>query len=176
MKIPSVPAMPKSILRKGVVPAALLAALTSPLAYMTLERWEGNILRVYSDNLAEGLPTYCAGRTDWNAKVGTRLTSDECAQVNKATLLEYGYEVLACTNWDYMTPQRTVALTIFAINVGKQGACNSTAFKLINAGRVKQGCDIIAYKPDGSPNWSYAGGKFVQGLHNRRKAERQLCL
>lgn len=59
----NVPRLPAALVRKGAVPAALLAALTSPLAYTTLERWEGNVLQVYRDNLAGGLPTWCAGQT-----------------------------------------------------------------------------------------------------------------
>ena len=173
---PPTPKVPASVLRKGAIPVALLAALTSPLAYNMLERWEGNILHVYADKLAGGLPTWCAGRTGWDAKVGTRLTSDQCKVVNKSTLLEYGYAVLGCANWDYLTAQRLVALTIFAINVGKEGACASRAVRLINAGQVAQGCNALARGPDGSPAWSYASGKYVQGLQNRRQAERTLCL
>ena len=50
------------------------------------------------------------------------------------------------------------------------------AVRQINAGAVKAGCDLIARTPDDRPNWSYAGGVFVQGLQNRRQAERALCL
>lgn len=170
------PRMPASLLRKGAVPVVLLAALAGPLATTTLERWEGNVLRVYDDNLAGGIPTYCAGRTDWQAPVGTRLTSDDCKNVNKTTLLEFGYAVLGCTTWTHLTPTRLVALTIFAINVGKDGACGSHAVKNINAGRISEGCDLIARTPSGAPNWSFADGKYVQGLQNRRQAERALCL
>ena len=176
MRLPEMPKVPAAVLRKGAVPAALLAALTSPLAYSTLERWEGNVMHVYADNLANGIPTYCAGRTDWKAPVGTRLTTDQCQVVNKATLVEYGYAVLGCTNWDFLTPNRLIGLTVFAINVGKDAACSSQAVRQINVGRVKQGCDLIAYRPDGSPNWSVSGGQFRAGLFNRRKAERTLCL
>lgn len=174
-RLPRLPAIPASVARKGVIPAALLAALAGPLAYNTLERWEGNILIVYADKLANNIPTYCAGRTDWRAPVGAKLTSDQCAAVNKATLLEYGYAVLACTQWQYLTPTRLVSLTIFAINVGAPGACGSQAVRLINAGQIAAGCRAIAYTPSGLPNWSSASGKFVQGLHNRRKAEYALC-
>lgn len=174
--IPKPPNMPAAVLRKGAIPAALAAALTSPLAYQTLERWEGNVLEVYADHLADGLPTYCAGRTDKGAVVGTRLTSDDCREVNKATLLEYGYAVLGCANWDHLTPTRLVALTMFAINVGKEGACGSRAMRLVNAGDVVAGCGALAMRPDGSPAWSFAGGEYVQGLQNRRQAERALCL
>lgn len=167
----------KTIRGKGVVPAALAAALTGPLAYSTLEQWEGNILRVYHDKLAD-VPTWCAGQTQGPkpGPIGTKLTSDFCAEVNKVTLVEYGYAVLECANWDHLSPNRLVALTIFAINVGKEGACKSQAMVNINRGRIVEGCTLLAYKPTGAPNWSIADGKFVQGLHNRRKAEMTLCL
>ena len=174
--VPKTPSVSAKLARKGVIPAAFLAALSSPLAHQTLERWEGNILYVYADHLAYGLPTYCAGRTDWKATVGTQLTDDQCRAVNKVTLLEYGFAVLECADWNYLTPTRLVALTIFAVNVGKVGACNSQAVKAINSGDIAGGCKLLAYKLDGSPNWAYAGGRFVQGLHNRRKAEYSLCL
>ncbi|QFS66512.1 glycoside hydrolase family 24 [Delftia tsuruhatensis] len=168
--------MPAALLRKGAIPAALLAALTSPLAFQTLERWEGNVLQVYADHLAGGLPTYCAGRTDPAAVVGTRLTSDQCQAINKTTLLEYGYAVLGCVNWDYLTTRRLIGLTVFAINIGKEGACSSQAVRQINAGNLRGGCDLIARTPSGAPNWSHAKGAYVEGLQNRRQAERALCL
>ncbi len=173
--LPAPPRVPANLARKGAIPAALLAALTSPLAYTTLERWEGNVLQVYADHLAGGLPTYCAGRTDRAAVVGTKLTSDQCQAVNKTTLLEYGYAVLGCVNWDYLTAKRLIGLTMFAINVGKDAACGSRAVRLINGGAVLQGCNALAVDPDGKPAWSYSGGVFVQGLQNRRQAESTLC-
>lgn len=171
MQLPKLPTPSAKLAKKGVIPAAL----TSPLAYNTLERLEGNILRVYRDNLAGGIPTFCAGRTDWKAVPGTKLTSDQCKEVNKITLVEYGYAVLECTNWDYLTPTRLIGLTMFAINVGKQGACGSQAIRHINIGNIDKGCDLIARTSDGRPNWSTAGGVYVQGLQNRRQAERKLC-
>lgn len=174
---PTIDAKTRSRLaKKGAIPAVLLAAITGPLAHQTLERWEGNILHVYADKLAHGIPTYCAGRTDWSAQVGTKLTSDDCKAVNKATLVEYGYAVLGCVNWSALNTERTVALTTFAINVGKDGACNSRAVRLINSGNIMAGCRAMVYGQDGRPVWSMAGGVFVQGLQNRRKAERDLCL
>lgn len=159
-----------------VVPVALAAALTSPLAYNELEKFEGNVLSVYADNLARGIPTRCAGDTNHSMPVGTKLTSDQCREINKLTLIRYGSAVLACTTWENLTPKRLVGLTMFAINVGTSGACKSQSFKAINRGDIKAGCDLLARRPDGSPNWSYAGGRYVQGLQNRRQAERSLCL
>jgi GH24 family phage-related lysozyme (muramidase) len=65
---------------------------------------------------------------------------------------------------------------MFAINVGKDGACNSRAVRLINAGHIAAGCAALHTGPDGRPAWSYASGKYVQGLQNRRRAEAVLCL
>lgn len=176
MKPVRMPAMPPALKRKGVVPAVLLSALTGPLAVTTLERWEGNVLQVYADHLAGGLPTYCAGRTDQTARVGTRLTDDQCREVNKITLIEYGYEVLACTEWRHLTERRLIGLTLFAINVGKAGTCGSQAVRQINAGQISAGCRLLATRQDGTPNWSFVGGRYIQGLQNRRQAERALCL
>ena len=108
--------------------------------------------------------------------VGTKLTADDCREINKITLLEYGYDVLACTTWEHLTAKRLIGLTLFAINVGSQSACNSQAVKNINAGNINAGCRLLATRPDGTPNWSYAGGKYIDGLQNRRQAEKQLCL
>lgn len=174
--IPSAPRIPAAVARKGAIPAVLLAALASPTAYVTLERLEGNVLQVYEDKLAHGIPTFCAGRTDWSAKPGTKLTSDQCTAVNKVTILEYGYAVLGCVDWNYLTPGRLIGLTMFAINVGKGAACGSQAFAQINLGNVMAGCNLLARRPNGLPNWSNAAGVFVQGLQNRRQAERAMCL
>lgn len=174
--IPPQPKPSAKLLKKGAIPAVFLAALASPFAHQTLERMEGNILKVYEDHLANDIPTYCAGRTDWKAPIGKSLTSDECKDVNAVTLLEYGYAILECVNWDYLNASRLIGLTAFAINVGKVGACNSAAVREINQGNIVRGCNFIAYKQDGTPNWSYANGVFVNGLFNRRKAERTLCL
>ena len=61
-------------------------------------------------------------------------------------------------------------------NVGKAGACGSQAVQQINLGNLAAGCNLIARTPSGAPNWSSAGGQYVQGLQNRRQAERALCL
>lgn len=163
-------------IKKASVPVALAAALTAGSTLTLLTQLEGNILSVYPDKLASGIPTYCAGRTDWKAPIGKTFTSDQCAEINKSTLLEYGYAILSCTSWEHLTPNRLVALTLFAINVGKAGACNSQSMRQINAGNISYGCKLISTKPDGSPNWSYSDGVYVQGLQNRRKIEAALCL
>ncbi|MNY75592.1 Lysozyme RrrD [compost metagenome] len=68
------------------------------------------------------------------------------------------------------------ALSSFAWNVGATAACGSRAVGLINQGRIVEGCNALSRTPDGKPNWSYAGGTFVQGLYNRRTEETKLCM
>lgn len=169
--------MAKPIRVKGkLVPAALVAALTGGGALSALEQLEGNVLRVYADAIAGGLPTRCAGDTNHSMPVGTRLTDDECREVNKGTLISYGSAVLACTTWEHLDGDRLVGLTLFAINVGKSAACGSESFKAINAGRIQEGCNLLATQPNGKPNWSSSGGKYIPGLQNRRQAEKRWCL
>ena len=112
----------RNVVNKSTVPAVFLAALTSASTLGLLAQLEGNILHVYPDKLAGGIPTYCAGKTDWKIPLGTTFTSDQCAEVNKTTLLEYGFSVLECTRWTNLTPNRLVALTMYSINVGKSAA------------------------------------------------------
>lgn len=164
-----------SIVRKTLPPLALVSVLTAAPTVLILEQFESNVLHVYPDKLAGGIPTYCAGKTDWNMPLNKTFTSDECAEVNKTTVLEYGWAILGCTTWEHLTPQRAVALTMFAINVGKSGACNSQAVQAINDGHIDDGCRLLAYTPSGRPNWSYANGVYVQGLHNRRIKEMNMC-
>lgn len=176
MKLPTMPKPSAKLMRKGAIPFVLLSALTSHTAVSTLSQLEGDILKVYPDRLANNIPTYCAGRTDWSAQVGTVLTQKVCDEVNKVTLVEYGFAILECATWKYLDADRLIGLTLFAINVGKKGACSSSAMGYINYGRIAEGCRLIAYKQDGSPNWSYAAGKYIPGLFKRRKIESSLCL
>lgn len=60
--------------------------------------------------------------------------------------------------------------------MGRTGACGSQAVRLLNAGQIAQGCNALVRGPDGKPAWSYADGWYVQGLQNRRQAERALCM
>lgn len=166
----------KALTVKGkLVPAALVAALTSGGAVYELERLEGNILGVYADHLAGGIPTRCAGDTNHSMKVGTKLTSDQCKEINKWTMIKYGVGVLGCTSWENLDGDRLIGLTLFAINVGANGACGSQAVKAINAGDLVRGCRLISTTDAGKPNWSYVNGKYVKGLQNRRLAERDWC-
>ena len=73
------------------------------------------------------------------------------------------------------------ALSSHGHNFGNPSTCASRAVGLINAGHIKEGCQALAWAPDGkTPVWAFvttAQGKkvFIPGLHARRLAEVALC-
>lgn len=147
--------------------AALLGAM---------HQWEDQRLVVYADKLAGGLPTYCSGRTQPPRPVGERLTQAQCDAIDRQTATEYGRAVLACIPADRFDQNSFDAFTLFAVNVGKQGACESRAARLLRTGDREAACRALARGPDGRPVWSFAGGVFVRGLQNRRQYEANWCL
>lgn len=108
--------------------------------------------------------------------MGERLTQAQCDAVDQQTAIEYGRAVLACIPADELDQNSFDAFTLFAINVGKQGACESRAARLMRDGQREAACKALARGPDGRPVRSYAGGVFVQGLQNRRQYEKNWCL
>lgn len=152
----------------------------SPALMSFLERWEGrNQYVVYADKLAGGLPTVCKGITrhtsPYPVVVGERWSKAKCDEVERHVVLETQRALQKCVT--AAVPQSVFdALTSHAHNFGWPSTCASQAVQTINRGDLKTGCDRLAYGPDGRPVWAYVGTKYIQGLHNRRKAERELCL
>lgn len=143
--------------------------------------WEGaNQLKVYSDKLAYGIATVCKGHTGKDLqgnilKVGTPYSSQECEKIDQYNAIKYSTAILMCVKAKISQPMFD-SLSLFAINVGIRGACGSRAVELINEGRLTKGCKAIATKTNGTPVWSFSGGKYRQGLQNRRMYERDWCL
>jgi GH24 family phage-related lysozyme (muramidase) len=143
--------------------------------------WEGSgQLTVYADKLAGGLPTVCGGNTNAvNGKplvLGQKFTKEQCEEVDLSNILLYSSAVKMCITKP-MSDDTLGAFTLMAINIGTHGFCKqSRTSKLYNMGLREEACKAIATSKDGSPAWSTAGGKYVQGLQNRRKYERDWCL
>lgn len=167
-----------------VIRAGIPLVVASAVALGGIKMWEGGADgRVYADPLAGGLPTGCWGVTRYSTDepviVGDVWSVERCERTLRTHATKTGMGILDCVSAP-LTQSQFDAMIVFAHNVGIVAACASRAFALIEAGRVTEGCNAIAYTPDGKPNWSFTrqGGKltFVQGLHNRRKWERELCL
>jgi GH24 family phage-related lysozyme (muramidase) len=171
---------------RGKIQAGALALASAPLVIF-LGTWEGHGQNtVYPDKLAGGLPTVCKGITRHTSPfpvvVGDYWSDARCAEVEQLVISKGQLQLADCiTNQD--VGQNTFdALSSHGHNVGTPSTCASRAVGLINAGRIAEGCRALAWAPDGkTPVWAFvtdAQGRkrFIQGLHNRRLAEMELCL
>ena len=144
--------------------------------------WEGNSqFTVYADKVANGIATVCRGHTGKDLegnilKVGTPYTEEQCNSIDRYNAVKYSSAILYCVKVN-INQETLDALSLFAWNVGIKAACvDSQAIKLINQGKISDGCRALATNQYGRPAWSMAGGKYVQGLQNRRLYERDWCL
>lgn len=139
------------------------------LAVAFIGGWEGLRLTAYPDYLAGGIPTVCYGETR-GVSLGDSHTKAECDAMLKAAVVQFETGLDRC-----MTPLKTlpletkVAFVSWAYNVGAGAACDSTLVRMVNRGDFVGACNQLS-------RWNRAGGRVVQGLTNRRKAERDLCL
>lgn len=141
----------------GSVGAALIAGAAL---------WEGDRYTPYEDIV--GVLTVCQGYTGPDIVRTKTYTPNECRTILKRELGEHGAAVLKCTNVP-LSQNQYDAFTLFTYNVGGTAFCKSSLLKKLNSGDYVGACN-------GLLAWVYAGGKYVQGLYNRRKFERDICL
>lgn len=146
----------------GTVSAALLSGAAM---------WEGVRYKPYKD--IAGVQTVCYGET--KGVENRTYTPQECEVMLSTRLVEFRQEIAKCIDVP-INKNEFDAYTLFAYNVGVGAFCNSRANKLLNQGKHEAACTALAFDGNQKPVWSYAGGKFVQGLHNRRVYEMKLCL
>ena len=148
--------------------------------------WEGNGQNVvYADKLAGGLPTVCKGITRYTSPepvvVGDYWSAARCDQVEQLVIQKGQLQLADCITNQQVGQNTFDALSSHAHNVGVPSTCASRAVGLINAGRIADGCQALAWAADGkTPVWAFvtnAQGKkvLVRGLHARRLAEADLC-
>lgn len=171
-------------LRTKIATGAIALVSASLLGF--LGKWEGEGQNVvYPDTLARGLPTVCKGITrhtsPYPVVIGDYWSDARCDQVEQL-VIEKGQLALADCLTNPAIGQNTFdALSSHGHNFGVLSTCASRAVGLINAGRIQDGCNALAWGPDGTtPVWAFItdsqGRKlFVRGLHARRLAEAELC-
>lgn len=125
--------------------------------------WEGLENDPYRDIV--GVLTVCYGETAGVQQ--RRYSDDECAAMLIARLGQFDAEMGRCITVEVPTHVRAAVLS-WAYNVGSDQACKSTLIRKLNAGDTAGACAEL-------DRWVMAGGKRVQGLANRRAAERRLC-
>lgn len=130
---------------------------------------EGLRLHAYQDVV--GVWTACHGETA-GIKPGQKFTREQCDSMFIASLTKHEAGMRACLKAPDAIPDRTyVSFVSFTYNVGVGGFCGSSVARRANAGNLSGACDaMLAWNKGGKPL------RVIQGLVNRRKAERALCL
>lgn len=148
--------------QKAAGGAGIVAALA--LAVPLIGGWEGKRNDPYLDIV--GVPTVCYGET----RVAMRRYSDsECTAMLGSATKGFMEPVAKCSPTIANRPYQLAAATSLAYNIGINAYCKSTADRRFDAGDIAGGCAALKF-------WNKAGGKFVQGLANRRAEEYRLCM
>lgn len=145
----------------GVAAAAILSPFVSG--------WESGgkqHLAAYQDIV--GVWTLCDGET-LGVKKGDTDTVEGCAIRLDTRLAGFAQEVAKCTPSLRGKDEMWASATSLAYNIGTGAYCKSTVDRQFDAGNLRAACDAYLM-------WNKAGGRVVQGLANRRAAERALCL
>lgn len=143
--------------------AVSLAGATG-MAGVLVSNFEGRSLVAYLDPV--GIPTICEGVTR-GVRLGQAKTPAQC----DALLQQELTIAMAGVDRNVTKPQpetRRAALASFVYNVGESQFKASTLLRKLNAGDARGACAELS-------RWVYAQGKKLQGLVNRRAAERELC-
>lgn len=138
--------------------AATLAISAAGLSAVTTH--EGMSFVAYRD--IAGIPTICVGSTS-GVKMGMRADRAECERRLRTDMQYAEHFVKKCTTAP-ITQNQYDALASLVFNIGGTAYCNSTLVKKLNRLDYQGAAREF-------PRWSYAGGKFSQGLYNRRIAE-----
>lgn len=146
--------------------AAKVVTAAGALAVAFVGGWEGKRNHAYRDIV--GVPTICFGETR-GVKIGDYASDEECKAMLGDALLEFETGMRKCLKKPDAIPDKPyVAFLSLSYNIGIGAFCKSTLVKRVNAGDIAGGCDALL-------SWNKAGGRVVQGLVKRRKAERQMC-
>lgn len=112
------------------------------------------------------VPTIGYGSTK-GVKLGDRTDPISALQRKARELQEYEGAVKRCVTVPLYQHEYD-SYTSFSYNVGTGAFCGSTLVRRLNAGDYAGACAEL-------DKWVYVKGRRVQGLVNRRAAERALC-
>lgn len=137
------------------------------IALPLLKQFEGCRLESYQDIV--GVWTIGYGET-LGIGPGMTWTQAQADQRLLARLQTFLARVVgACPQLAQESPSRQAAALSLAYNVGSTAFAGSTVCRMIKARNYQAAADAFLL-------WNKAGGQVVQGLVNRRSAERQLFL
>ena len=130
-----------------------------------LKQFEGCKLEAYRDS--GGLLTIGFGHIR-NVKSGDKITQAQAEDLLREDLARY----TECVNKSVLVPinqNQFDALTSFSYNLGCGALKTSTLLRILNQLRYIEAADQFL-------RWNRVGSRVVQGLVNRREAERNLFL
>ncbi len=158
------------ITKKGGALAATVGIAAAAILTPFVSTWESGgkqHLVPYRDIV--GVWTQCDGETLNVTATTPAETPEGCAIKLDTRLAGFAQEVAKCTPYLRGRDAQWASATSLAYNIGTGGYCKSSIDRYFDAGQPTKACDAFLL-------WNKAGGKPVQGLTNRRKAERELCL
>ena len=129
-----------------------------------IRQWEGLSLDVYKD--VAGYPTIGYGHLIKKGENFTKITKDQAIDLFLKDLAPFEEAINTLVQKNLLQHEFD-ALVSFVYNIGQGAFSKSTLLKYLNEGNF-----LLAY-PE-FLRWNKAGGKEVQGLTNRRKAEQTL--
>ena len=151
----------------AATPRVMLAALTlSAAGLVGIVSYEG-----YTDRavipVKGDVPTIGFGTTS-GVKPGDRITPPVALARAMRDVPKFEGALKRCVEVP-LHQHEYDALVTLAYNIGDTAFCNSTVVKRLNIMDYAGACDAILL-------WNKVKGRVVQGLVNRREAERRLCL
>lgn len=153
----------KSVTGKAAL-VSLVGAAAAAIMIPLVGGFEGKRNDPYADLI--GKMTVCYGETRVEMR---RYTDAECDEMLANGLVDFAGPVLARNPELRGKPPQLAAAVSLSYNIGISAYRRSTVARRFSEGRWRQACDAFL-------SWSYAGGRQVQGLLNRRRVERRLCL
>lgn len=129
------------------------------------KRWEGLEHKAYPDIV--GIWTICYGSTGPHVRPGMTMTTAECNALLREDLVRFEAAVKRCSSPARLNQNQYDALVSFTFNVGERAYCSSTLSRKVRASDFEGAAKEF-------PKWSYAKGKWIKGLHNRRMDEKAL--
>jgi lysozyme len=157
-------------MRNMAIGAGLGAAVMSAVMGVVvpqIQDFEGTKLQTYHD--VRGILTVCSGHTGPDVVVGKVYTKEQCSALTQEDAKKAASGVLAVSPQLLYHPMQLAAAISFSYNVGTGTYGKSSVASNFNNGNFIEGCNSLL-------KYTNAGGKFVQGLYNRRVVEHTICL
>lgn len=157
---------------RGKIAGGVSGAAVAALMVTFTPGWEGMDLVARHQRIdPPGVITGCIGETNYDdptLKAGMRFTPQECRARFIRDFPKYDKCVL--DNVKVAMPlHRHVAIDDITYNMGCGNLRKSSILKFLNMGKVVDACNAML-------RYTRANGKVLQGLLNRRVAERAWCL